>query len=643
VQSQRRFTARSHRQAVERPRDWPAVLRALLDRTSDGIYLIDPETGRFLDVNETACRTLGYARAELLDMSLFDVDPCLDGAGYRRVQESLRNQTTVVVQRSHRRKNGSSFPVEIELGRVDTDRPYLAAVVRDVTDRQRAEEAAGRLRAILESEPESVKLLACDGTCIEINPAGLAMIEADSASQVIGHDVSFLVVPAEREAFRAFTRQVLAGNTCTTVFEIVGLRGTRRSMEMHASPVRDQDGRISALLSVGRDITDQLRADDTRRRLEDQLRQAQKMEAVGQLSGGIAHDFNNILTVILGNTALIESSPRLPADLLDAVREVGHSAERASSLTRQLTRLSRQQPMQARALDLNDVVRTMARLLERILGEDVRLRFNLAPEPLRVHADAGRIDQVLLNLAVNARDAMPSGGQLAIETFAVEWRETMREGAFAGVRVIDTGGGIAPEVVPHVFEPFFTTKDVGKGTGFGLATVYSIIQQHNGWINVESRLGTGTVFTFFLPRLGMDVRPGARPPDTPVVPGGRETILVVEDERPLRSLVTNVLMQSGYTVLEAPSGMTALDVWARHRHEIQLLLTDVVMPDGMSGLELAHRLRRDRPDLRVIYTSGYSAEIATRGIQLQEGFNFLSKPYRAPELLRMVRANLDAK
>lgn len=521
VQPQRRFTARSHRQAVERPRDWPAVVRALLDRTSDAIYLIDPETGRFLDVNETACRTLGYARAELLDMSVFDVDPDLDGAGYRRVQESLRSQTSLVLQRSHRRKSGSSFPVEIELGGVDIDRPYLTAVVRDITERQRAEEAAGRL--------------------------------------------------------------------------------------------------------------------------EDQLRQAQKMDAVGQLSGGIAHDFSNILTVILANTALIESSPRLPADLLDAVREVGHSAERAASLTRQLMKLSRQQPMEARPLDLNDVVRTMTRLLERILGEDVRLRFTLAPEPLRVHADAGRIDQVLLNLAVNARDAMPLGGQLTIETFAVELREAMREGAFAGVRVIDTGGGIAPEVVPHVFEPYFTTKDVGKGTGFGLATVSSIIQQHNGWINVESSPGTGTVFTFFLPRLGMDARPGARPPDTQVVPGGRETILVVEDEPPLRSLVANLLIQNGYTVLEAPSGMTALDVWTRHRHEIQLLLTDVVMPDGMSGLELAQRLRRDRPDLRVIYTSGYSAEIAERAIPLQEGFNFLPKPYRAPELLRTVRANLDAK
>ena len=227
------------------------------------------------------------------------------------------------------------------------------------------------------------------------------------------------------------------------------------------------------------------------------------------------------------------------------------------------------------------------------------------------------IDQVLLNLAVNARDAMPSGGQLAIETFAVEWPETRREGAFAGVRVMDTGGGIAPDVVPRVFEPFFTTKDVGKGTGFGLATVYSIIQQHNGWINVESRLGTGTVFTFFFPPIG-DGRASGRAAsgDAGRCPADGEQILVVEDERPLRLLVTNVLMQSGYTVLEAPSGIAALEVWARHRHEIQLLLTDVVMPDGMGGLELAQRLRRDRPDLRVIYTSGYSAEIAAREIQL---------------------------
>ena len=517
------------------------MFRALLDRTSDAIYLIDPETGRFLDVNETACRTLGHARTELLDMTVFDVDAGLDPDGYQRMQDALRTQPSLVVHRSHRRKNGTSFPVTIEWGWVEIDRPYLAAVVHDVTERQRAEEAVGRLRAILESEPECVKLLAHDGTLIEMNPAGLAMVEADSAADVIGHDVSGLVVPAERDAFRAFTRQVLAGDTCTKVFDIVGLRGTRRSMEMHATPLRDQDDQIIAVLSVTRDITERLRAEDTRKRLEDQLRQAQKMEAVGQLSGGIAHDFNNILTVILGNTALLEADARLAPELLERVREVLQSAERASSLTRQLMMLSRQQPMQARDLDLNDVVRTMTRMLERILGEDVRLRFNLAPEPLRVHADAGMIDQVLLNLAVNARDAMPAGGQLTIETFLEEWQETIRDGSFAGVRVIDTGGGIAPDVVPHVFEPFFTTKDVGKGTGLGLATVYSIIQQHNGWIDVESTLGSGTEFTFYLPRLGdrsasrlaAAGRAGrARRPRDGSCRGGRAVTALAREERP---------------------------------------------------------------------------------------------------------------
>ena len=619
------------------------MFRTLLDRASDSIYVIDPGTGRFLDANDAGCRTLDYPRAQLLGMTLFDVDPELDTGAFRRMHDDLHADKTTTVSRTHRRQNGSTFRVEIELSWVDGDRRWLAAVAHDVTERLRAEEAVGRLRAILESEPECVKLLALDGTLIEMNPAGLAMIEAESAAQVIGHDVSGLVVPAEREAFRAFTSQVFAGHTGTMVFEIVGLRGTRRSMEMHATPLRDQDGRIIAVLSVTRDITERLRADDTRKRLEDQLRQAQKMEAVGQLAGGIAHDFNNILTVILGNTALLEADPRLAPTLLDPVREVLQSAERASSLTRQLMMLSRQQPMRPRDLDLNDVVRAMTRMLERILGEDVRLYFNLASEAQRVHADSNMIDQVLLNLAVNARDAMPAGGKLTIETFPVEWRETMREGSFAGVRVIDTGGGISPDVVPHVFEPFFTTKDVGKGTGLGLATVYSIIQQHNGWIDVDSTPGAGTTFTFYLPRLGTGTRPAARPQDAQAIPGGRETVLVVEDERSLRSLVRNVLVQGGYTVLEAPSGVAALDVWAQHREGIHLLLTDVVMPDGMSGLELARRLRRDRTDLRVIYTSGYSEEIAAREIQLQEGLNFLAKPYRPADLLRTVRANLDAK
>ncbi len=639
---QRTSTARRERQS-SRPREWPNVFRALLDRTSDSIHLIEPNSGRFLDVNETACRCLGYPRRELLEKTVFDVDPHLDAGAYAGLQDDLRSQSSVLIHRVHRRKDGTTFPVDVDLSWMEMERPCLVAVVRDVTERLRAEETLRRLRAILESEPECVKLLAEDGTLIEMNPAGLAMVEAESAADVIGHDVSGIVVAGQRDAFRAFTRQVFSGDTCTKVFEIVGLRGTRRSMEMHATPLRDQDGRIIAALSVTRDITDRLRAEDTRKRLEDQLRQAQKMEAVGQLSGGIAHDFNNILTVILGNTALIEADVRLPGELLEPVREVLQSAERASSLTRQLMMLSRQQPMQPRDLDLNDIVRTMTRMLERILGEDVRLRFAFAPHPLSVHADPGMLDQVLLNLAVNARDAMPAGGQLTIETFAVEWQETIREGSFAGVRVIDTGCGISPDVVPHVFEPFFTTKDVGKGTGLGLATVYSIVQQHNGWIDVESTFGSGTVFTFYLPRLGVESRRGTRVAEAQVVPGGRETILVVEDERSLRSLVKNVLVQGGYTVLEAVSGVAALDVWAQHRHDIQLLLTDVVMPDGMSGLDLARRLVRDRPDLRVIYTSGYSAEIAAREIELQEGLNFLSKPYRPPDLLRTVRANLDAK
>jgi PAS domain S-box-containing protein len=630
-------------QPADRVRDWSAAFRALLDRTSDAIQLIEPSTARVVDVNETTCRTLGYSRDDLLQMTWFDLDPDLDVHGYDRMQDQARTKGSLVVGRTYRRHDGSTFPVEIDLTWMEVDRPYLVAVVRDVSERQRGEQALRRLRAILESEPECVKLVAEDGTLIEMNPAGLAMVEAESAADVVGHDVSQLVVPEGREAFRAFARDIFAGQTGTLVVEIVGLRGTRRWMEMHATPLRDQDGLIIAALSVTRDITERVRAEDTRKRLEDQLRQAQKMEAVGQLSGGIAHDFNNILTVILGNTSLIESDARLPVPLLEPIREVLESAERASSLTRQLMMLSRQQPMQARDLDLNDIVRHMTRMLERILGEDVRLRFNFAPEPLWVHADAGMIDQVLLNLAVNARDAMPSGGELTIETFSVELNDSVRAGSFAGVRVVDTGSGIAPGVIPHVFEPFFTTKGVGKGTGLGLATVYSIVQQHNGWIDVDSVVGSGSVFRFYVPRLRADLRVPVRAPEAQAAVAGRETILVVEDEHSLRTLVRNVLARAGYSVFEASSGVAALDVWADHRHEIDLLLTDIVMPDGMNGLDLAKRLIGDRPDLKVIYSSGYTAEMAASELALEDGITFLPKPYRPPQLLRAVRANLDAR
>jgi PAS domain S-box-containing protein len=383
-----------------------------------------------------------------------------------------------------------------------------------------------------------------------------------------------------------------------------------------------------------------------RRRLEVQLRQAQKLEAIGQLAGGVAHDFNNILTVILGRSEEMAHDRRLPADLREAIADVSQSAERATALTRQLLAFSRRQTIQVRDVDMNAVIGNLTRMLNRILGEDVVVEFHYAPKPAYVRADPGMIEQVLLNLAVNARDAMPLGGHLAIEISLVEGgadtgAPARPSGSWVCLRVTDTGSGIAAENLPHIFEPFFTTKDVGKGTGLGLATTYGIVQQHGGWIEVESEVERGTTFRVFFRHV---LAATAEPPVPSTVPppaGGDETILVVEDEDGVRALVIKVLEDLGYRLLQAQSGPRAIEVWREHASAIDLLITDIVMPDGMNGIELAERLRRTRPSLKVIFTSGYLADLSRDDIPTRDTDAYLVKPFSLPELARLVRRMLD--
>jgi PAS domain S-box-containing protein len=385
-----------------------------------------------------------------------------------------------------------------------------------------------------------------------------------------------------------------------------------------------------------------------RRKLEQQLRQSQKMEALGQLSGGVAHDFNNLLTVIQVNAALIARG-RHDHAVKEHADDIIAASDRAAALTRQLLMVSRKQVMQQRVVDVNDVVRNMMRMLRRAIGEDITLTAHCSTQLPLVKADVGMLEQVLLNLAVNARDAMPAGGQLTIATGERVIRESQPQPGFdvtpgphVFVAVSDTGGGIAKDMLPHIFEPFFTTKDVGKGTGLGLATVYGIIRQHQGWIDVASEVGRGTTFCFYLPVTN------ARPPDDAArlgddeeLPRGNETLLVVEDEDALRQLVVGVLGNCGYTVIAARSGVEALELWPELMTSVHLLLTDLVMPGGVTGRELAERLREDVPNLRVVYTSGYTAAQSGASEPLVEGSNFLQKPYQPDTLARIVRAALD--
>jgi PAS domain S-box-containing protein len=423
-----------------------------------------------------------------------------------------------------------------------------------------------------------------------------------------------------------------------------------RQLEIVKGPVRDGTGRVTGVQGFFWDITERRKAEEAHRSVEAQLRQVQKMEAIGQLSGGVAHDFNNILTVIQCHASLMETDPALPKELHEAVTEISEAAQRAANLTRQLLAFSRRQTLRPSDLDLNEIVANLAKMLQRIVGEDISVHLHFSPIPAQVHADASMLDQVMLNLVVNARDAMPEGGKLEIETHVCELDEAAarltpdaRPGEFVCLSVSDTGCGMTPEVRTRIFEPFFTTKDVGKGTGLGLATVYGIVRQHQGWIDVHSEVGRGSVFRVYLPYMC-----GAESPQehtaaaSAPVPGGHETILLVEDEPPLRQLVRTILTKLGYEVLEAPSGAAALKVWREHHERIQLLLTDMVMPDRVSGRDLAVRLQQERPDLPVVFITGYNPEMAGRDFVLEEGVNYIPKPFTPRKLGTTVRAILDA-
>jgi signal transduction histidine kinase/CheY-like chemotaxis protein/HAMP domain-containing protein len=382
--------------------------------------------------------------------------------------------------------------------------------------------------------------------------------------------------------------------------------------------------------------------------LEAQLRQSQKMESIGQLAAGMAHDFNNMLTVIIGHVGMLQLNPKLTNELRTSVEAISFASERATSLTRQLLVFSRKNIMQAKLVDLREVVKQMSRMVQRLLGETIALELHLAEEGACVMADTGMIEQVIMNLSVNARDAMPNGGRLTISVDPIEvdeaylrTRADARSGKFLRLRVSDTGSGMDEATMQRIFEPFFTTKEVGKGTGLGLATVYGIVKQHDGWVDAASEVGRGSSFDVYLPASGEVVAVSGSAATAPIeAPPGQERILVVEDEPVLRELARAILESCGYEVLEAGSGPEALVVWTEHGPGIDLVLTDMVMPDGMSGLDLAQRLVQDRPTLPLIFASGYSMEEMDTSL-FQKGSVYLQKPYTHFSLAKAVRDALD--
>ncbi|MFO1501628.1 MAG: response regulator [Verrucomicrobiota bacterium] len=418
--------------------------------------------------------------------------------------------------------------------------------------------------------------------------------------------------------------------------------GTYRFIRDESKLLRDElTGDAAEIIGAYIDITD-------RKQLEEQLRQSQKMEAIGQLAGGVAHDFNNLLTIIRSYTTLILESEQLAPEIADQLKQVCKAADRAADLTRQLLAYGRRQVMRRQQLDLNELVTNLAKMLSRILGEDIALEVQCSSAPCPVEADWTMIEQILLNLAANARDAMMKGGRLTLQTSTGEFlagslpqHPEARPGPYACLAVSDSGCGIDPAILPRIFEPFFTTKDVGKGTGLGLATVYGIVKLHKGWTQVETKLQQGTTFRIYLPLHTQPAQHASEVAPPLAANVGSATILFVEDEPALRKVARTVLERSGYRILEAGTGLEALAVWKDHHARIDVLITDMVMPAGLTGRELATRLHQDKPELKVLYTSGYSDElVASNGVAPDEA-DFLPKPYSPQMLLSALRATIN--
>lgn len=508
----------AHRQALDALGTSERRFRALLEHAADAIYAVGPD-GRLLDVNQRACRNLGYTEEELKTMSVRDIDPITSAEDIRDIWTRVSLGESVTIEGTHRRKDGTTFPVEVSVGLIETEaRPVMLALARDIT---------------------------------------------------------------------------------------------------------------------------------ARRRLEAERRQGQRLEAIGQLAGGIAHDFNNLLTVILGSGDLLRQKWPPTAPGREEVEDICKAADRAAALTQQLLAFSRRQVLTSEVLDLNTVVTDMATLLHRVIGETIDIQTTLGANLGAIRADRGQLEQVLTNLAVNARDAMPRGGILRIATANVTLDATSsvtsldaRPGSYVSLSVADTGMGMNSEVQAHLFEPFFTTKEVNRGTGLGLATVYGIVAQSDGHIAVESEVDKGTTFTIFFPRVETTSPEDRQRRSRDLSPGGSETILVVEDEPAVQQLVSRILVARGYTVLVASGGREALDLARHHERPIDLLLSDVVMP-GMSGRELAEHLLQFSPRTRVAFLSGYANDEVLRHGVLDARFAFLQKPFTPDVLARKVREVLD--
>ena len=525
----------------------------------------------------------------------------------------------------------------------DDDRRILgiiASAIGNEDTRKQAEAELNRLMTAIEQTPESVVITDTEGRILYVNPV-FERVTGYSRAEVIGQNPRLLKSNRQDSAFyQQLWGKISAGEVWRGRFVNKKKDGTLFTEDAVIAPVRDEKGAVTNYIAIKRDISHELE-------LEVQYRQTQKIDSIGRLAGGVAHDFNNILAVICGHTDLALAQLSSDAPLRSNLECIQESADRAANLTRQLLAFSRRQVIEPRRINLNELIVNLNKMLRRLIGEDIKLVTQTAPDLGQIKADPGQIEQVLLNLVVNARDAMPDGGTLTIRTDNVTLDEDyarshlISPGDYVMVSVSDTGVGMTDEVKQHIFEPFFTTKEQGKGTGLGLATCFGIIQQSNGHIHSDSQVDKGTQFKIYLPRVwGVEDPISSR--EVPVsLPQGTETILLAEDEPSLRQLMARVLRTQGYTVLEAADGHEALTLAQANGAKIQLLLTDVIMP-GLSGKTLAEWLGQVNPAVRVLFISGYINNNAVRDAMSRPGTFFLQKPFNPLDLTKRVREAIEA-
>ena len=645
--SQQKFAEAAHNQAQRALEDSETRYRRLFETAKDGILILDFKTGQIVDVNPFLIEMLGYTHGEFVGKKLWEIGPFKDISASRSAFSEL--QTKGVIRYEDlplETKDGRRINVEFVSNVYPVDGTQVVQCnIRDITERVRAEAALKisetHHRSVFEGAVHGIYRGTLDGRFLDVNPALVAILGYSSAEEVLKLSASQDVFSEPEEALRLLHKWQL---TAEIEEEVQWKRRDQRLITVRLSGrvLRTENQRAVGLEVIAEDVTE-------RRALEEQLRQAQKIEAVGQLAGGMAHEFNNYLGIVLGYSELLLEEAGTTEGLRRNVAEIEAATQRAASLTRQLLALSRRQVLEPKVLDINAVVWETHKLLRRLIPGNIDLVPVLEPNLQPVKVDPAQIQQILINLVVNARDAMPQGGKVVIETANVELDEEyagrhieLQPGRYVMLGVSDNGSGIDEQTKARIFEPFFTTKQEGKGTGLGLSTVYGIVRQSGGHITVESALREGTRFRIYLPPTAVTELKlvDETPPIQTEVLTGTETVLVVEDEPSLCRLISVSLEKRGYTVLAAEDGAEAIRVLENNPGEIDLVVSDIMMPK-LNGLELREKAILVRPDLRFLFISGYAEDTIGRTAQLPQDAGYLEKPFLPIELARKVRTLLN--